>query len=85
MSKKTKLSEFLRGKEWYDYTGLKLTKSCYRKALFNQILRMSMGVGPGADFGTCCHAAGAAYYFWWGQLPEKERRVKAWRVRVTEE
>ena len=80
MAKKSKLSNFLTGKEWYDYTGTKLIKNCPRKALFNQILRMGMGVGPGADFGTCFHAATATYYYWWGKLTERDRRVKGWRA-----
>jgi len=74
------LSDFIRDKEWYDNAFLDLVLSCPRKAFYSRVYNLSMGVGPGADFGSCIHAGIASYYLWWNKCPEEKRRLKAFRA-----
>lgn len=78
-----RLVSFFEGREFYDNSFLALTR-CYRKAMFarygihGRILENR--VGPGADFGTCIHAAIAAYTAGWGILNDEQRRFMAIRA-----
>jgi len=65
-----------QGFEWYDNSTLTLIEdNCHRKGFFyreypsgetdsngEEIIGLENKVGPGADFGTCCHAALTTYY-----------------------
>lgn len=77
-----KLLEFLRDKEWYDNSRLEQIVTCNRKGYYMNILAggLKMGVGTGADFGSCLHAGVAAYYMLWGRADQLSRRRNAFRV-----
>lgn len=76
------IAEALKSVEWYDNHKLSTILACKRKAYFQTIFRggLSGGVGDGANFGTCMHAARAIYYSLKNQgISEKDRRVSAVR------
>lgn len=75
--------------EWYDNSFLERTDSCHRKAFYYKLYQppgqdtpgIDRGVGPGAHFGTCWHAAMAKFYGLQPLgLPRAKRRILAMRA-----
>jgi len=78
------IQDFLSTHEWYDNSRLETQLACKRKAYYQQIgpfgIPLSKRVGPGADFGTCMHAAHEVYYHKWKVLSETQRRLNSVRA-----
>jgi PD-(D/E)XK nuclease superfamily len=79
-----RLESFFSGREWYDYSRLRLIDACARKGFYALVgpggTAIDTKVGPGANFGTCFHAGLAAYYAGWNAMPEHARRLMAART-----
>lgn len=77
------LRDWLLSVEWYDNHKLSTWLDCRRKYYWNSEFRgkgLSGKVGHQADFGTCFHAALAAYYHLWDSASEDTRRLAAFRA-----
>jgi hypothetical protein len=80
------LGSALAGLEWYDNHKIELILACKRKAFWHLVgppridKPLAMPVGGGADFGTCSHAAVAAYRYTWQRMDEFDRRREAYHA-----
>lgn len=79
--------------EWYDNHRIETIQACQRKGFWHLVgpplitgpatdpsfsaRGLANPVGPGADIGTCFHAAHAAYSYSWQRASEEERRIEA--------